>query len=76
MSEEAKVSEKLGIKVEGQIISINRYSDDKAVIESSEQNLKKLIDNISKVTRDNGMWLKCEDQSDMVLWQCKTKIKT
>jgi len=40
-----------GIKVGGQDTSMIRYADDKAVVASSEKNLQRLMDNISRITQ-------------------------
>jgi len=39
MVKEATAKEELGMKVGGQVISMIRYADDKAVVASSEKNL-------------------------------------
>ena len=50
MVKEATANEELGVKVGGQVISTIRYADDKAVVASSEKNLQRLMDSVSRVT--------------------------
>jgi len=50
MVKEATAKEELGVKVNGQVISMIRYADDKAVVARSEKNLQRLMDNVSRVT--------------------------
>jgi len=54
MVKEATANEELGMKVSGQVISIIRYADHKAVVAlaSTEKNLQRLTDSIS---RDRSM---------------------
>jgi len=55
MVKEATANEELGVKVGGQVISMIRYADDKAVVASSEKNLQRLMDSVSRVTQEYGM---------------------
>ena len=55
MIKEATANEELGVKVSGQVISMIRYADDKAVVASSEKNLQRLMDSVSWVTQEYGM---------------------
>jgi len=52
---EATRNKEVGIKVGGQVISMIRYADDKVVVASSEKTLRRLMDNIIRVTVDHGM---------------------
>ena len=55
MVKEATAKKELGVKVGGQDISMIRYANDKAVVASSEKNLQRLMDSISRVTQEYGM---------------------
>jgi len=55
MVKEATAKEELGVKVGGQVISMIRCADDKAVVASSDKNLQRLMDNVSRVTQEYGM---------------------
>jgi len=52
MVKEATAKEELGVKVGGQVISMIRYANDKAVVASSKKNLQRLMDNVSRVTQE------------------------
>ena len=54
MVKEATANE-LGMKVGGQVINMIRCVDDKAVVASSEKNLERLMDSVSRVTQEYGM---------------------
>ena len=55
MVKEVTENDKYGIKVGGEIVSMIRYADDKAVVASSERNLQKLVISINKVIQDYSM---------------------
>jgi len=70
-------NDKLGIEVGGQVVSVIRYADDKAVVANSEKNLQRLglMDNISEVTaRDYGMRINVKTAKvKCISWQCKLR---
>ena len=70
------VSETAGVKVGGQVISMIRYADDKAVVANNEKNLQMLMDNVSWVTQEYGMKIKVKKTKAMCISrQDKTKVK-
>jgi len=76
MVKEATAKEDLGVKVGGQVISMIRYADNKAVVASSEKNLQRLMDNVSRVTQKYGMKINVKKTKAMCISrQGKTKVK-
>ena len=63
MVKEATANEELGVKVCGQVISMIRYADDKAVVASSEKNLQRLI-NGQRQPGHTGVWHEDQRQED------------
>jgi len=76
MVKEAMANEEPGMKVGGQVISMIRYADDKAVVASSEKNLQRLMDSISRVTQEYGMKFNVKKMKAMCISrQGKSKVK-
>ena len=76
MVKEAMAKEELAFKVGGEVISMIRYADDKAVVASSEKNLQRLMDNVSRVTQEYGMKMNVKKTKAMCISrQGKTKVK-
>ena len=76
MVKEATANEELGVKVGGQVFSMIRYADDKAVVASSEKNLQRLRDSVSRVTQEYGMKINVKKTKAMCISrQGKSKVK-
>jgi len=76
MVKEAMAKEELGVKVSGQVISMISCADDNSVVGSSEKNLQRLMDNVSRVTQEYGMKINVKKRKAMCISrQGKTKVK-
>jgi len=76
MVKEATANEELWVKVGGQVISMIRYADDKTVVASSEKNLQRLMDSVSRVTQEYGMKINAKKTKAMCISrQGKSKVK-